>query len=186
MSHFTIFLIAFSLALDAFAVSISAWLTQKKVNYLKSLSLAFTFGLFQAIMPVIGWLWGVSVKSYIEAYDHWIAFILLGAIGANMIHESLSDDEVEKRDYFHVTSLLTLGIATSIDALVIGISFALLPMNLLESVMIIWLVTFILCFIWVSLWHKFGHHFGKKAEIIWGIILITIGTKILIEHLFFS
>lgn len=186
MSYFTLFLIAFSLALDAFAVSISAGLTQKKVSYLKSLSLALTFGIFQAIMPVLGWLGWISVKWYIEAYDHWIAFLLLGAIGANMIHEALGEEDTKKRDYFRLSSLLTLGVATSIDALVIGISFALLPINIVESVMIIGLVTFLFCFTWVSLWRRFGHHFGQKAEIIGWIILILIGSKILIEHLFFS
>ena len=185
MSLFTIFLIAFSLALDAFAVSVSAWLTEKKINIWKSLSLAFTFWLFQAVMPVLGWLGGVSVKSYIEDYDHWIAFILLGLIGINMIYEAFSKDEEEKRDYFHMTSLLTLWVATSIDALIIGISFALLPIKMVSSVMIIGLVTFVLCFIWVILWNRFGHLFEKKAEMFGGFILIAIGTKILVEHIFF-
>lgn len=185
MSLISLLLISFSLAMDAFAVSVSAGFTIRKVRVKQALLLAFTFGIFQAMMPLIGWMGGYSIRSYIEPIDHWIAFILLGFIGVNMIREALSDDEDTKRDYLSFRSLMTLGVATSIDALAVGISLALLPVDILTAVYTIWSITFILCLLWVYIGARFGHIFEKKAEIAGGIILILIGSKILTEHLFF-
>ncbi len=183
MSSISLLFVSFSLAMDAFAVSLSAGFSAKKIHFRQALFLALTFGIFQAVMPLIGWLWWLSIQSWIEPIDHWIAFFLLGGIGINMIKEAFSGDEEEKRDYFSFRSLMTLGIATSIDALAIGISFALLPVDIVLAIGLIGIVTAILCLLWVYIWKKFGHIFWSKAEIIGGIILMGIGTKILIEHI---
>lgn len=185
MSLLSILLISFSLAMDAFAVSVSAGLSSRKASIFSVVLLAGTFGIFQAVMPLIGWVWGYSIREYIEPIDHWIAFLLLGFIGINMIREALQGDDEEKKEYFSFRSLMTLGLATSIDALAVGISLAIIPVNILIAVCIIWGITFLLCFGWVYVGMRFGHIFEKKAEILWGIILLLIGSKILAEHLFF-
>lgn len=171
--------------MDAFAVSISAWLSQKKIFLRQAFFLALCFWAYQAVMPLIGWLGGVSVRVYIESFDHWIAFGLLGALGAKMIYEAISEDDEKVKDYFSPSSLMILGFATSIDALAVGISLALMPVNILYAVYMIGWVTFFLCFLGVYIGKRFGHIFEKKAEILGWVILIFIGTKILIEHLFF-
>ena len=183
MSPISLLLIAFSLAMDAFAVSLSAGFSSKNIYFRKAFFLALTFGVFQAIMPLIGWIWGLSIRDWIEPVDHWIAFLLLGGIGVNMIREAFSPDEEEKRDYFSFRSLMTLGLATSIDALAVGISLALLPVNISLAVGLIGIVTGVFCFLGVYIGKRFGHILWNKAEIIGGLILIGIGTKILIEHI---
>lgn len=185
MSFLSIFFISISLAMDAFAVSISAGLSQKRVLLRQAFVLALCFWVYQAVMPLIGWVGWVSVREYIEPIDHWIAFVLLGALGVKMIYEALSDDEESVRDYFSLRSLMILGFATSIDALAVGISLALMPVDILHAVYMIGWVTFVLCFFGVYIGKRFGHIFEKKAEILGWLILIAIGTKILIEHLFF-
>lgn len=123
--------------MDAFAVSVSAGISLRKAIFWKSFFLAGVFAIFQAIMPLIGWAGGYSIRNILEPIDHWVAFLLLGFIGVNMIREALAGDDEDKKDYFSLRSLMTLGIATSIDALAVGISFALLPIDILTTVCII-------------------------------------------------
>lgn len=172
--------------MDAFAVSIAAGFARRNVLVRQAFLLACTFWWFQALMPLIGWLWWQSIRDIIEPIDHWVAFFLLSILGANMIRESLSHetDSEEKRDYFGWKSLWVLGIATSIDALIIGISLALLPVDIWNMIWLIGGVTFVFCFAWVYIGARFGHIFEKKAEIVGWLILIGMGIKILLEHLF--
>ena len=184
MSLINILLISIGLAMDAFAVSISNGMAVKCFKKRFAFKVALFYGGFQAIMPIVGWAAGLSFRKYIESYDHWIAFGLLFLIGAKMIYESRNDNEnacnPEKTLF-----LFTMAIATSIDALAVGISFSCLQINIILPVILIGLVTFVLSFIGVFLGNKFGNLFGKKMELIGGLILIGIGTKILIEHLYF-
>ncbi len=182
----TIF-IAFGLAMDAFAVSITSGLTIKNLKIKHAFRIAFFFGLFQAIMPIIGWFSGLNIKDFIVSIDHWIAFILLSFIGCKMIYESTKIESEEiKTNPLHFHTLLLLSIATSIDALAVGISFAFLQISIITPIIIIGVVTFILSFIGVFIGDVKGHLFQGKIEILGGIILIGIGLKILIEHLYLS
>ncbi len=186
MSLFAVFLIGISLSMDAFAVSIAKGMSVKNNRFSCALSLAFWFGLFQAIMPLIGWLGGTLFESMITSIDHWIAFLLLGFIGINMIHESFKQEEEEENSCnLALTHILLLALATSIDALAVGITFAFLKVNIFSSILIIGVTTFILSFIAVYLGSKLGDVLKKYAGLFGGIILLLIGTKILIEHLFF-
>ena len=187
MSLLNIILIAFSLSMDAFAVSISNGLILKKDKINAALKFGLFFGLFQFIMPLIGFYAASLFQSQIEALDHWIAFVLLFTIGSKMIHETFKKDEDAKNDE-SVTSLknlIMLAIATSIDALAVGVSFAFFDINIFASSAIIGLITFALSFFGVIIGEKIGYKFSKNAERIGGAILIIIGFKILIEHLFF-
>jgi manganese efflux pump family protein len=187
MSLFTIFVIALGLAMDALAVSVSGGLTLTKPNIGKSLKMATFFGFFQAGMPVIGYYAAVGFKSYIENTDHWFAFGLLSFIGLKMIWEAFHDlPDCKKTNPFKIRTLLILAIATSIDALAVGISFALLDIHLLTSVLIIGIITFIISFFGVLIGHRVGCHFGQWADVIGGLILIGIGIHIVIEHVFMS
>lgn len=181
MGIIEILLIAVGLAMDAFAVSICKGLSMKKLNY-KTLIIGLYFGLFQALMPLIGYLLGTSFESLITKIDHWIAFALLSIIGINMIVEIFEKEE-EKDDKVNFKTMIPLAIATSIDALAIGITLAFLNTNIILPVIIIGLVTLILSIIGVIIGYKFGHKFEKQSQIIGGIILIVIGLKILLEHL---
>lgn len=183
MDIFEIILISIGLAMDAFAVSICKGLSMKKMNWKKAFYIALYFGIFQCFMPIIGYILGSAFKNIVENIDHWIAFILLTFIGGNMIKES-TDDEIEKRnDKIDFKTMILLAIATSIDALVVGITFALFKTNIILTVIIIGIVTFILSLIGVKIGNKFGDKFQNKAEFIGGIVLILIGLKILLEHL---
>jgi len=186
MNLVTITIIAFGLAMDAFAVSIASGVTLKRVRLSYALRIALFFGGFQAVMPLIGWLVGSSFSSYIAAFDHWVAFGLLAFIGGKMIYESTILKEAEKKtDPRKLIVLFVLAIATSIDALAVGLSFSVLQVQIVNPVIIIGVVTFLLSFLGVYLGGKFGSIFENKIEFIGGIILIGIGLKILIEHLFF-
>lgn len=183
MNLYEIILISIGLAMDAFAVSICKGLSMKKINWKSTIIIAIYFGLFQAIMPVFGYLLGSSFSVIVQKLDHWIAFILLAIIGGNMIKES-KDDETEKRnDKVDFKTMILLAIATSIDALAVGITFAFFKVNIVVSITIIGIITFILSFIGVIIGNKFGDKFQNKAEFIGGMILIIIGLKILLEHL---
>lgn len=183
MNLYEIILISIGLAMDAFAVSICKGLSMKKINWKSTLIIAIYFGLFQAIMPVFGYLLGSSFSVIVQKLDHWIAFILLAIIGGNMIKES-KDDETEKRnDKVDFKTMILLAIATSIDALAIGVTFAFFKVNIILSISIIGLITFILSFVGVIIGNRFGDKFQNKAEFTGGIILIFIGLKILLEHL---
>ncbi len=189
MSTLEIWLLAISLAMDCFTVSITSGIILKKKCWSTILKMAFFFGLFQAIMPLIGWFCTNNFNKLIESFDHWIAFILLALIGGKMIKESFCQEE-EKR-CFNPCSLkviLTLAVATSIDALAVGISFVCIGMNTISSiitpVIIIGIVSFAASIIGNLIGIYFGNRFKIKTELIGGIILIIIGLKILFQHLF--
>ena len=170
--------------MDAFAVSITSGITIKRLHINHALKIALFFGLFQAIMPIIGWLAGLSLRDYISAVDHWIAFGLLSFIGCKMIYESITVQSSKKEiNPLNVYVLLVLSIATSIDALAVGISFAFLKVSIVTPVIIIGTVTFLLSYLGVYIGDRIGHFFENKIEIAGGILLIGIGIKILVEGL---
>lgn len=178
-----IILLGVSLAMDATAVSICKGLSMKKLDKKKVITIALYFGVFQAIMPIIGYLLGISFKEVVESIDHWIAFFLLAVIGINMIRESLSEESENLNDLTDFKTMTPLAIATSIDALAVGITFAFLSVNIVEAVTIIGIITIVLSIIGVFIGNKFGNKYGKRAETIGGIVLVSIGLKILLEHL---
>ncbi len=180
---FTAFLTGIGLSMDAFAVAICKGLKMQKLNYKQMGLIALFFGGFQALMPLIGWALGGSFKSYIEGFDHWVAFGLLLFIGGKMIIEAFGNDEEDCCACFDVKELFIMAIATSIDALAVGIAFAIDDINIWSSILIIGITTFILSAIGVLIGHKFGAVYKSKAELAGGLILILIGFKILFEHL---
>lgn len=184
MDIITIIAIAFGLAMDAFAVSITSGITIKHLKINNALKIAVFFGLFQAIMPLVGWLAGLSLKDFISEIDHWIAFGLLSFIGCKMIYESITVQSNEKHfDPLNVYVLLMLSVATSIDALAVGVSFAFLKVSIVTPVIIIGTITFLLSYLGVYIGDRIGHFFENKIEIAGGLLLIGIGLKILIESL---
>lgn len=186
MSIIEIALIGVGLAMDAFAVSICKGLAMRRMNYKKAIIIAAFFGVFQALMPALGYVLGTTFANKIAAIDHWIAFILLALIGANMIKEALSSDDDEcQDDSLRLGDLIMLSIATSIDDLAVGITFAFFNVSLLLSVSMIGIITFIICVIGVKVGNVFGEKYKSKAELAGGLILIVMGAKILIDHLFF-
>lgn len=181
-------LLGVGLAMDAFAVSICKGLAMRKVNKKQAVIISLFFGGFQAIMPVIGWLLCKGFQTYIEAFDHWIAFALLAFIGVKMIIETLREKEddvvIEEMDPpLDMKEMLMLAIATSIDALAVGISLAALDRPIVESAAIIGVVTFVISIIGVYIGNFFGNRYKKRAELTGGIILVLIGVKILCEHM---
>ncbi len=176
-----ILLIAIGLAMDAFAVSVG--ITLKCVRPRHALMVGVWFGGFQALMPVIGYLLASSFAEYVVSVDHWIAFGLLLIIGLNMIRETVWGDEEKQNDDFGFNTMLLMAIATSIDAMAVGISMAFLNVNIWTSVAVIGIVTMLLSAIGIYLGCAFGSRLGSKAGIVGGIILISIGIKILVEHL---
>ena len=183
MDLITIIFIAFGLGMDAFAVSVSNGIVSKENRLNLGLKLGFFFGGFQALMPILGWWAAYSIKDYIVEIDHWIAFILLSFIGSKMIYEAFSKNE-ESQPKLKLYTILILSIATSIDALAVGITFTFLEIDILMPAIIIGVTSFIMSFIGVQIGAKFSKIFGNKIEIIGGIILISIGIKILIEHIY--
>lgn len=171
--------------MDAFAVSIGAGLTLKTVDARQTFRLAWHFGLFQALMPVLGWLAGLSIANWIAPVDHWIAFGLLAVIGAKMIYEALkhSDDDGQRTDPTKGWSLVLLSVATSIDALAVGLSLALLDVDIWYPAVVIGLVAGAFTAVGMQLGTRFGALLGRRMEVIGGIILIAIGVQILVEHL---
>lgn len=176
-------ILSVGLAMDAFAVSICKGLAMKKMKWKNAIIIGLYFGIFQAIMPLIGYLLGVRFQSAITSIDHWVAFVLLVGIGANMIREAMSKEKEEASDSIKVKDMLILAIATSIDALAIGITFAFLEVNITLAVSLIGIITFIISVIGVKVGNIFGDKYERKAELAGGIILIGLGIKILIEHL---
>ena len=177
-------LIGIGLSMDAFAVSIGKGLSTKCLKPRHYLSVGVWFGGFQALMPIAGFLLGVSFASLVESFDHWIAFVLLGIIGFNMIRESRDNDEdCNTCPDFSIRSMFMLAVATSIDALAIGISFAFLQIDILPAASIIGVTTFILSMIGLRIGNIFGCQYKSKAEFAGGVVLIIIGIKILAEHL---
>ncbi|MFA6710561.1 MAG: manganese efflux pump MntP family protein [Candidatus Methanomethylophilaceae archaeon] len=185
MDTITIFLIAVGLSMDAFAVAICKGLAVGKVTLRNILTVGIWFGGFQAVMPVLGYYLGVQFKDSITAVDHWIAFILLVVIGVNMIRESLSDDDERVDSSTGIRTMLVLAVATSIDALAIGISFAFLDVDIFFSAVLIGVTTFVLSVVGMIIGSTFGAKYKSKAEFVGGVILIVLGTKIFLEHLGF-
>jgi putative Mn2+ efflux pump MntP len=185
MSTLTLIGIAIGLAMDAFAVSIGAGLQLREVTPRQTFRLAWHFGLFQAFMPVLGWLAGLTLVDYIMPIDHWIAFGLLAFIGGKMIYEALKpeEEEVERCDPTKGWSLVVLSIATSIDALAVGLSLALLGVDIWYPALVIGIVAGGLTVVGLELGTRFGALLGRRMEIVGGLILIAIGVKILVEHL---
>ena len=177
-------ILAVGLAMDAFAVSICKGLAMKKTGIKECAIVGLWFGGFQAAMPLIGYFLGNAFEKYITSLDHWIAFILLGLIGAMMIKESFEKDEDEADASLSVKTMVVMAIATSIDALAIGISFGVLPdVNITLAVALIGIITLALCMVGVKVGNIFGAKYKSKAEFAGGVILVLLGTKILIEHL---
>lgn len=176
-------LLGIGLAMDAFAVSICKGLSMKKMNWKNTIIIALYFGIFQALMPVIGYFLGTTFEGLVTKFDHWIAFALLLAIGGSMIKEAFSKDEENKNDKVDFKTMSVLALATSIDALAVGITFAFFEVNVLLAVTIIGLITFIISIIGVKIGNRFGDKYQSKAELMGGIILILLGIKILLEHL---
>lgn len=185
---FTLLLMGVGLSMDAFAVSICKGLSMRKVNKKQCLVIGLFFGGFQALMPFIGWVLGNQFEQYITSIDHWIAFILLGFIGGKMVVEAIREKdeavEVGKMDPpLDLKEMFILAIATSIDALAVGITFAFLQVPIVEAISIIGITTFVISVIGVYVGNFFGNRYKKKAELAGGMILILIGLKILLEHL---
>lgn len=178
-----ILLISLGLAMDAFAVSVCKGLAMKKMSWKKAIIIGLYFGVFQAVMPTIGFFLGTTFERFITNIDHWIAFILLVGIGINMIKEAFDEESENRNDNVDIKTMLVLSIATSIDALAIGITFACLKMHILMPVITIGVTTFIISVIGVKIGNRFGDKYEKKAETMGGVILILLGTKILLEHL---
>jgi manganese efflux pump family protein len=185
MEFITLLLIAIGLAADCFVVSLGSSISQKNLSPFQIGRVALSFGVFQAIMPVLGWLAGLTVVNLIANYDHWVAFALLGFVGGKMIWESFHSEEVHEKsnDITRVWMLLTLSIATSIDALAVGLSFAFIQVNILIASIAIGLIAFLGTVFGFLLGKQAHHLIEKRAEIIGGLILIGIGIKIVIEHI---
>lgn len=192
MGFISIFMTGIGLSMDAFAVSLAKGICLKEDEFKYSFRVALFFGGFQALMPLLGWWFGRYFEGYIKSFDHWIAFILLGIIGGKMLIEAIKelrsseDDNIPtecERDEFSYKKLTVLAIATSIDALAVGVSFAFLSVSIIPSIIIIGITTFVLSFLAVFLGKKLGEYMQSYAEIIGGVILIGIGIKILFEHL---
>lgn len=185
MGIIELFMAAVALSMDAFAVAMCKGLAMKHIRWRQVGLIALFFGGFQALMPLLGWLVGRRWEQSIVAYDHWVAFVLLGFIGGKMIWEALHHSETDDKasDIIRIGELFVLAVATSIDALAVGITFAFLQVQILPSVMLIGVTTFALSAVGVVAGHQFGTHMMKKAEIGGGVVLVLIGLKILLEHL---
>ena len=183
MGIFELFILAIGLSMDACAVSICKGLATGKVEIKHMVITGIWFGGFQALMPLIGYFLGKSFERYVTAVDHWIAFVLLGAIGLNMIKEAFSNEESEGDCDFGCKTMFVMAVATSIDALAVGITFALLPdVNIIAAVLFIGVITFIFSATGVKLGSIFGAKYKSKAQLAGGIILVLMGLKILLEH----
>lgn len=183
MGLLELFVIAVGLSMDAFAVSICKGLSVRELKPKHALTVGVYFGGFQMLMPLIGFALGVRFQSFITSIDHWIAFVLLGLIGANMIRESREHDEENLSDSFSFGAMLPLAVATSIDALAVGVTFAFLQVSILPAVCFICATTFVLSCIGIKIGHVFGLKYKSRAELFGGAVLILMGIKILLEHL---
>ena len=191
MGFWEIIIIAIGLSMDAFAVSITLGLSVKKLRVIEYLLPGIYFGFFQALMPFIGYFGGTIFSDKVQHLDHWITFVLLGLIGGNMVKEGFSkesfskNEEETKENPFKLYKMLLLAIATSIDALAVGVTFAFFKINIIVAITIIGLTTFFISIGGVKIGNIFGMKYKSKAEILGGAVLIFIGFKVLIEHLFF-
>jgi len=183
VNFYSILIIAIGLGMDAFAVAIGAGVALKGHSQASAFRLSSSFGFFQFIMPIIGWSAGVTIETFIHDYDHWLAFILLAAIGGKMIYDALRDGkEVSSSDPTRGLPLLMLSIATSIDALAVGLSLAFLKVPIFYPSVIIGTVAFAMTWTGMAFGERLGRAFGKKVEVAGGLILLGIGVKILLEH----
>ena len=185
MNLMELFLIAVGLAMDAFAVSICRGLAMKEMDKKLVFTLAAFFGGFQALMPLLGWIFGSQFASMIQEFDHWIAFILLLIIGFEMLKEGLSHEEEEVKSVTSLKEILMMAIATSIDALAVGVTFSFLKVSIVKAITVIGVITFVISLAGVKIGNVFGIKYKQRAEIFGGLVLIGIGTKILLQHLFF-
>ena len=184
MSYITIFFIAIGLSFDTFAVSISTGLIVNQIRFLQAVRVALIMALFQTVMPLIGIFAGLQIADYIKNYDHWIAFALLSLLGAKMIYESFkANDETTTPNPLKLSNVISMSIATSIDALAVGVSFAFLQIEITAMAVIIGAVTFLVAMLGMLFGSKVGHHFGSKLDLIGAAILIGIGIKILLDHI---
>jgi putative Mn2+ efflux pump MntP len=184
MSFFEIILIAFGLAADAFAVSVAAGATGAMRGHRPKLRLSFHFGLFQFIMPILGWLAGLSIERYVQSFDHWIVFGLLTWVAVRMIRSARADDvSVIQQDPSRGMMLIVLSVATSLDALAIGLSLALLRVSIWYPSVVIGVVTGAASFIGILLGQRFSRKFGRRAAEVGGVLLIAIGVRILLAHI---
>lgn len=183
MSLVSLFVLAVGLSMDAFAVSVCKGLATQKLSFKKILLCGAWFGGFQALMPTIGYLLGSTFEQYITAFDHWIAFALLSLIGLNMLRESRSKEVEEVSDSFAFKTMLVMAVATSIDALAVGVTFAFLNVNIIAAALFIGVTTFVLSAVGVRIGNLFGAKYKSTAEMVGGIILILLGIEILLEHL---
>ena len=187
MGFFEIFMIGVGLSMDAFAASVCKGLNMRRMNIKNMLVIGLFFGGFQALMPAVGWVLGKQIENYITSVDHWVAFALLVFIGGKMIYDVFEDkgedDYGEKTDRVDVKEIFTLAIATSIDALAVGISFAFLQVDIVKAASVIGITTFLLSAAGVAVGNIFGAKYEKKATLAGGIILVLIGLKILLEHM---
>ena len=183
MSLIELFLFAVGLSMDAFAVSVCKGLSVRKAEPRHSLIVGAYFGGFQALMPALGYVLGRQFESLITSVDHWIAFVLLGIIGGNMIREALKGDAEEMDDSFTFRTMLPLAIATSIDALAMGVTFAFLQVQIVPAVLFIGVITFVLSAIGLKVGNVFGAKYKSRAELFGGVVLVLMGVKILLEHL---
>ena len=184
MDLFTVVLVAVGLAMDCFAVSITRGILRKRLHLGEALTIAFFFGFFQTFMATLGWVLASYFAGQISGIDHWIAFVLLLAVGLKMLYESFKDEGESKRpEKLDIPTLLTLSLATSIDALAVGVSFAFLDTSIVVPVLVIGAVSFLFAVAGALVGSRAGKYVGSKAELVGGLILIGIGLKILIEHL---
>ena len=183
MSLMELFLIAVGLSMDAFAVSVCKGLSVRKATVKHALCVGLYFGGFQALMPLIGYLLGTQFESVITSVDHWIAFGLLAFIGGNMIREALSREEEKLDDSFSFRTMMTLAVATSIDALAMGVTFAFLRVDIVPAVLLIGATTFVLSAVGLKVGNVFGAKYKARAELFGGVVLVLMGLKILLEHL---
>lgn len=186
MSLIELFIIAAALSMDAFAVSICKGLSMEKLNRRHAVIVGLYFGGFQALMPTIGYFLGYQFRNVIASLDHWFAFVLLTIIGVGMVRDSRSDEEESVDSSVSFKAMLPLAVATSIDALAVGVTFAFLGVNITAAASFIGVTTFCLSVIGVAAGHLFGLRYRSKAVLAGGVCLILIGVKILVEHLFFS
>ena len=178
-----IILLSIGLGMDAFAVAVCKGISMKKMNWKNAIIIALYFGVFQALMPLIGYFLGMTFESIVTTFDHWVAFALLTLIGGGMIKESFDDEDDKKNDKVDFKTMVVLAIATSIDALAIGITFAFFDVNIVLAVSIIGIITVIISVLGVKIGNRFGDKYQNKAQLMGGIILVLLGFKILFEHL---
>lgn len=185
MTLLNILLIAIALSLDAAAVSAANGAHHHRMSFAKAVGISLLFGLFQFFMPLIGWLIGTGLETIVSQLDHWVAFILLSVLGVKMILESLKPVDEKTIDIKSIKILILLSVATSVDALIVGMTFAFLPINIWIATVVIGIVTFLLSLVSVYIGKKCGERWGRESEIFGGLILIAIGIRILFTHIFF-